>query len=1255
MPASFTRRVLVLASWLALAAPASAQAPRTVAEKTDYKETSRHADVVAFCEELAKQSPVVRLGQLGTSGEGRKLPLLILADPPVATPEEAGKSGKLVVYAQGNIHAGEVDGKEALLMLARDLALAKERPLLKNLIIVIAPIFNADGNEKIAKTNRTHQNGPEAVGVRENAAGLDLNRDFIKLESPEVRALVRFLRKWDPALIIDTHTTNGSLHRYTLTYDGPRHPIAGDKLIETVRDQMLPDVGKRLEKSGGYKSFFYGNFSPNHQYWETYPAQPRYGVQYFGLRHRIGILSESYVYAPFRDRVLATRGFVLACFEYAAEHKDEVRKLTAAGPLPEKIALHTRDVALDRPFTVLGYVEERKDGKRVAGAPRDYELEYYGRAKPTVEVKPPYAYLFPARYAKAVENLQRHGITVEELREDIELDVETYRVEKVIQGATLRFEKLSTVVVEAAAARKEAKLVPAGTILVRTAQPLGALAVFLLEPETEDGLVTWKFFDDGLAEGKDFPVLRLPAKVPITAGPVRPLAEERTMNKPLNVQTVYGEGPPPNLSGSSIMGGGRGFGRRGGGGGLTWLDDGEHFLQVKEDRLYKVHARTGRLQPFVDAEKLARSLGALPTIDAGTARRLARGPSYRMNPQRTGALFEHGGDLYFAHFDGAPAVRLTKSPGAKELTTFSPDGKFVAFVRGGNLCVSDVATGAMRPLTTDGGGAILNGKGDWVYTEEIFNRNGKAFWWSPDSKRIAFIRFDDTPVHKFTVVNHLPTRQNVEETPYPKAGDPNPLVKLGIVEAAGGDVAFADLGDYSPTGSLIVRVGWTPDSGRVFCYLQNRAQTWLDFCTCPPEGGPVTRLFRETTKAWVDDPGEPTFLKDGSFLLASERTGWRHLYHFDKAGKLLGPVTSGEWEARTLQVVDEKGGWVYVSGTRDSHTAPNLYRCKLDGSDIERLTTSEGSHQATVSPTASLFLDSFTNATTPTQVYLHAADGTRVRTLDTNPVYAREEYRFGPYERVQIKTKDGFVLEGSLVKPADFDPSRRYPVWTTTYGGPHAPTIRESWDGGRVNDQVLASMGFVVFHVDPRSASGKGACSTWTAYKRLGVRELQDLEEAVDWLCKHSWVDAKRIGLQGHSYGGFMTTYTLTHSKKFAAGIAGAPVTDWHNYDSIYTERYMNVPQENPEGYEKTSAVKGAKDLHGKLLILHGLIDDNVHVQNTVQLMDALQRANKDFEVMLYPRSRHGISGRHYQRQILQFIQRALGEKSAAEPAVSGQ
>jgi dipeptidyl-peptidase 4 len=1226
---------------LLLAAPALAQdlPLHTVAEKSDFQTTSRHADVVAYCEQLAKQSPLVRLGQLGTSHEGRKLPLVIVADPPVETPEQAAQSGKLVVFAMGNIHAGEVDGKEALLMFLRDLATGPDRGLLKQLVFVCAPIFNADGNERISKENRRSQAGPaEGVGVRANAQGFDLNRDFVKLESPEVRALVRLFTKWDPAAFIDCHTTNGSYHRYTITYEGGRS-LAGDaKLVSFLRDTLLPDVTRRLEQETKYKSYFYGNFTPDRKGWETVPATPRYGIHYMGLRNRIAILSESYTYAPFKDRILATRGFVRAICEYLAEHKDQVRKLlddarsaTANAKPGTPLVLREKPVPLPRPHQLLGYVEEQRNGRRrPTDQPKEYEVQYYGAGEPTLTVDRPYAYLFPAALARVLENLQRHGIDVDELREDVELDVEAYRVDKVRRLPA--FQQHQPVAVEVTP-RKESRQVAAGTILVRTAQPLGALAAYLLEPQSPDGLGTWNFFDPQLKEGGDYPVLRLPAAAPVHTTRVRALPEDRTFNK-----TITRGRPLPNFTGDPIAI-------------AAWLDE-EHYLEPRGGRLYKVHARTGRAEPFLDPARLAKGLRTLPGVSAETAESLANQTSFRMNPQKTGFLFTQDGELCVCNFDGTGAVQLTKSKGSKELETFSPDGKHVAFVRDQNLCVVDLATQTEKALTADGGGPIFNGKADWVYFEELFDRHYQAYWWSPDARFLAFLRLDDKPVHGFTVVDHIPVRLNIEVTPYPKAGDPNPVARLGIVSVTGGPVQWVDLSGYPANDVLIPRAGFTPDGGKAYFYVQDRAQTWLDVCTVPTAGGSPAKLFREKTKAWVEDLGPLTFLKDGSFLFPSERSGYKHFYHYDPAGKLLTAVTSGDGEARKLHAVEEAGGWVYYSGTLASSLSLNAYRSKLDGSRTERLTDRPGEHTVQFSPNGSLFVDSWSDHETPPRVVLRDAKGDRVRTLDTNPVYVRQEYRLGKYELVQIKTPDGFTLEGSLLFPADFDEAKKYPVWFKTYGGPHTPTVHDSFGNSQLQDHAQASLGFVIFRADPRSASGKGAVSAWSAYRQLGVQELQDVETAIKWLHHFPWVDRDRIGMSGHSYGGFLTAYCLTHSKLFAAGIAGAPVTDWRNYDTIYTERYMDTPQKNPQGYDVTSVVKAAKDLHGQLLLLHGIMDDNVHLQNSVQLIGALQEANKQFEVMFYPRARHGIFGQHYQNLVVNFMVRALRpEKGAGRPA----
>src|SRR5262245_19514153 len=459
----------------------------------------------------------------------------------------------------------------------------------------------------------------------------------------------------------------------------------------------------------------------------------------------------------------------------------------------------------------------------------------------------------------------------------------------------------------------------------------------------------------------------------------------------------------------------------------------------------------------------------------------------------------------------------------------------------------------------------------------------------------------------------------LEATPDPKSGQPNPFVKLGIAPVEGGTPKFVDLPEQKPEDTLIIRAIGVLETPSFLFYVQNRTQTYLDVMAVGPSGKP-RKLFRETTKAWVEDLGEPKFLKDGSFLFPSERDGWHHLYLYAPDGTLRQRVTEGPWEVRQVHRVDEAGGWVYFSGTMDNPIGQNLYRVSLTSpGKPQRLTDGLGSHQVSCSKTCTYFIDNASSFAKPTTVTLRRGDGTTVRLLDTNPVHAVEEYKLGKQELIKIPLKDGFVLEGSLLLPPDFDPNRNYPLWFQTYGGPHAPTVSDSWRFS-VLDHALSGLGIVIFHCDPRSASGKGAISTWTAYKQMGVQECKDVEEALDWLCgRHPYIDKTRIGMSGHSYGGFLTSYCLTHSKKFCAGIAGAPVTDWSLYDSIYTERYMLTPKENPGGYSKGSVIGAAQNLNGRLLILHGLMDDNVHVQNSVKLIEELERAGKDFEMLFYP------------------------------------
>ncbi len=537
------------------ATPAVDAALLTVAERSGWKATALHAEVVANLDALAMASPLARRGSLGTSGEGRDLPTLILSDPPVATAAEARalaeREGRLIVLAIGNIHAGEVDGKEGLPMLARQLLGLEPAPsrdlrgLLKKVVVVLAPIYNADGNERVGppEKHRPGQLGPEAgMGIRENVAGLDLNRDFIKAESPEGSSLIRFFVEWDPHLFIDCHTTNGSFHQYVLTYAGPKAP-AGDAAINAYsRETFLPALGAMFDASTPYQSFWYGSFegafgeggerkTNAHTRWETFPAEGRYGTTYVGLRNRLSVLSEGYSYAPYHDRVIATREFVRCALELAAENCASIRALLKdadartiakgrkTGDIEDVIALRSQAAPWPEKVDVLGFEEEEQDGRVVnTGRAKTYRVELWDRFEATLTTPRPWGYLLRGgggggggaspEIERVVAKLRQHGIAVDRVQAPKEsVDVERL----IVTGAEPASRKFQNHVLVRVDTRIEAALVRAepGDYLVPAGQALGNLACYLLEPACEDGLATWNYFDAWLHAGKVLPVERV--------------------------------------------------------------------------------------------------------------------------------------------------------------------------------------------------------------------------------------------------------------------------------------------------------------------------------------------------------------------------------------------------------------------------------------------------------------------------------------------------------------------------------------------------------------------------------------------------------------------------------------------------------------------------------------------------------------------------------------------------------------------------
>ena len=707
---------------------------------------------------------------------------------------------------------------------------------------------------------------------------------------------------------------------------------------------------------------------------------------------------------------------------------------------------------------------------------------------------------------------------------------------------------------------------------------------------------------------------------------------------------------------------------------VQWTRDGKGFRQMINGRLMRFDAMTGQAVPYLDSGRLAAAL-ARSGVKSDEANAMSNSMTLQFNADESGILFNYSGDLWYYDVPSGNMRRLTNNAAPELEADFSPDGRWVSFVRGNNLYVVDVEKANEKQLTRDGREGdkpIYNGYLDWVYEEELYGRGQKrGYWWSPDSRSIAFLRLDETPVPKFVLPNDIPTDQIVENTSYPQAGDPNPLVRVGIADVGktnfipnagripkigeklppqllrlGDSAKFADTSAYKPDDLLIARVAWSPDSRAVVFQALNREQTYLDL-DAADLNGKVTKLLTETTPAYVNVYGNPEFLKDGTAVWQSARNGWKHLFLYGNDGQLIRPLTSGRWEVRTLYGVDEKNGWVYFSSTKDSPIAENVYRVRLTGGNVERLTQDNGSHTASFDPTFTHFVDTWSDAATPPQARLYRADGTLERVVNENKVAELAQYKLGKPEFLNVTTRDGFTMEAMMIKPPDFDPSKKYPVLSYTYAGAHVQSVLNRWGGNRyLWHQMLAQKGYIIWICDNRSASGKGEESVWPVYKNLGQLELRDIEDGVNYLKSMPYVDSGRIGLWGWSNGGFMTSYALTHSKSFKIGIAGGTVSDWRLYDSIFTERLMMTPDNNRAGYDSSSVLKAAKNLSGRLLLIHGVMDNNVHMQNTTQLAYELQKADKQFELMVYPTQRHGVTDphqvKHWYSMMTDFILRNL-------------
>ena len=705
--------------------------------------------------------------------------------------------------------------------------------------------------------------------------------------------------------------------------------------------------------------------------------------------------------------------------------------------------------------------------------------------------------------------------------------------------------------------------------------------------------------------------------------------------------------------------------------GLKISPDGARVTYLKgkaddKDRLdlweYNIHDKQARV--LVDSKALAPKPEKLSDEEIGRRERQRTAAQsgileYTFAPAGDALLFPLNGKLYYyklAKGKQKAAAELIDTHGFATDATVSPAGGLVAYVRDQNLYSYDVAAKQERALTSDGAGAIKNGMAEFIAQEEMGRSTG--YWWAPDGKHIAFARVDESPI-KVTERFEI-SADNVATFAqrYPTTGGPNVLVRLGVIEVATGALQWVDLGNDPDI--YLARVDWLPDGKTLAIQRQSRNQRKLDLLFADIATGNTRTVLTETSSTWVDLNDELTFLKKSNeFIWASARDGYTHLYLYGTDGRLIRQLTAGKWviddfRKRAVMGVDEKARAVYFIATEKSPTERHLYSQSLDTKDphqVRRITQDAGVHAISMSPDARFFTDNFTSETQPPQVSLHAADGALTAWLLENRLDAT--HPDAPYvadnsvaEIGTLTAADGQTLYYQLFKPLHFDPAKRYPAIVDVYGGPGVQRVLNNWHGSSFT-QILTRAGYVVFVLDNRGSAGRGMAFQTPIHRKMGEVEVTDQVQGARWLGLQSFVDSARIGVWGWSYGGYMTLNLMFKAPDvFRAGVSGAPVTDFALYDTHYTERYLDRPQDNAAGYEASSVLPYAKDLKGNLLVMHGMADDNVLFLNSTKLFRKLQNLGKPFDVMVYPGAKHGLmrqnDGRHGYKMIKRFFDENL-------------
>jgi len=681
------------------------------------------------------------------------------------------------------------------------------------------------------------------------------------------------------------------------------------------------------------------------------------------------------------------------------------------------------------------------------------------------------------------------------------------------------------------------------------------------------------------------------------------------------------------------------------------------FLKGKDaDRfqldLWEVDVASGQTRLLVDSKVVLPGVEVLS--DEEKARRERQRTSalsgivdYQWSADGHTLLFPLGGELYLYDLDqsGNEAVRkLTQGEGFVTDPKISPKGGFVSFIRARNLWVIDLASGKQSQLTRDASDAIANGVAEFVADEEMDRHTG--YWWAPDDSAIAFTRTDESGVPIQKRFEIYADRTEIVEQRYPAAGDANVTIQLGVIAPTGGRVRWLDLGKNPDI--YLARVDWA-DSRHVTFQRQSRDQRTLDLIEADLATGKQRTLLTERSEKWLNLHNNLRFLANGDFLWTSERSGYQHLYVYARDGVQKRQITRGEWMLEDVLALDEARGLVYFSATLDSPLERHAYVVPLTGGQVTRLTQAPGMHAIKFSANAAVYIDSWANPATPPQTELHGADGRLLKVLLANEITEGHPYfkylgAHRPIEFGTVAAADGETLHYSLLKPAGFDPARKYPVIVQVYGGPAKQTVLRNWAPDL--DQYFAQHGYLVFSIDNRGTPRRGRKFGGALFRHQGGVEVEDQVRGVEFLKTLPYVDSRRVGVYGWSNGGYMTLMLLgKHPDVYACGVAGAPVTDWALYDSHYSEHYMDHPKANAEGYRDSTVFAHLDGLNSPLLLIHGMADDNVLFINSTKLMSALQQRGIGFELMTYPGAKHALRGSdnlHRLKAMETFFRRCL-------------